>query len=224
VPQSTLSSDSCDDPPPCQRELLVTRVDGTDWAAPFYFTCGDVKVYAGRSNLQNKTVIPPNNIAWGSCPTGELSLATSNSTGFAYAYPDWAYTDKFNVEETVTCGCRKKVRITRTDQGATGWGPFMTLRCGGAPVEVIVGDSSSNTKDVTLFSPYNTGDCPSTFSGSTFPTDPIDGRGGHPYNFQLTELSGCDTGPQFYDTPPTDGNYPNYQQWIYEPNADQLAS
>jgi hypothetical protein len=224
VPQSTLSSDSCDDPPPCQRELLVTRVDGTDWAAPFYFTCGDVKVYAGRSNLQSKTVIPPNNIAWGSCPTGELSLATSNSTGFAYAHPDWKFTDKFNVEETVTCGCRKKVRITRTDQGATGWGPFMTLRCGGAPVEVIVGDSSSNTKDVTLFSPYNTGDCPSTFSGSTFPTDPIDGRGGHPYNFQLTELSGCDTGPQFYDTPPTDGNYPNYQQWIYEPNADQLAS
>jgi hypothetical protein len=222
VPQSTLSSDSCDDPPPCQRELLVTRVDGTDWAAPFYFTCGDVKVYAGRSNLQNKTVIPPNNIAWGSCPTGELSLATSNSTGFAYAYPDWAYTDKFNVEETVTCGCRKKVRITRTDQGATGWGPFMTLRCGGAPVEVIVGDSSSNTKDVTLFSPYNTGDCPVTFSGSTFPTDPIDGRGDHPYNFQLTELSGCETGPQFYDTLPTD--YPDYQPWIYEPNADQLAS
>jgi hypothetical protein len=98
----------------------------------------------------------------------------------------------------------------------------MTLRCGGAPVEVIVGDSSSNTKDVTLFSPYNTGDCPSTFSGSTFPTDPIDGRGGHPYNFQLTELSGCETGPQFYDTPPTD--YPDYQPWIYEPNADQLAS
>ena len=78
VPQSTLSSDSCDDPPPCQRELLVTRVDGTDWAAPFYFTCGDVKVYAGRSNLQNKTVIPPNNIAWGSCPTGCL-LYTSPS-------------------------------------------------------------------------------------------------------------------------------------------------
>jgi hypothetical protein len=224
VPQSTLSSDSCDDPPPCQRELLVTRVDGTDWGAPFYFTCGDVKVYVGRSNLQSKTVIPPNNIAWGSCPTGELSLATSNSTGFTFAHPDWNFTDNFNVEETVTCGCRKKVRITRTDQGATGWGPFMTLRCGGAPVEVIVGDSSSNTKDVTLFSPYNTGDCPSTFSGSTFPTDPIDGRGGHPYNFQLTELSGCDTGPQFYDTPPTDGNYPNYQQWIYEPNADQLAS
>ena len=224
VPQSTLSSDSCDDPPPCQRELLVTRVDGTGWGAPFYFTCGDVKVYAGRSNLQSKTVIPPNNIAWGSCPTGELSLATSNSTGFAYAHPDWNFPDKFNVEETVTCGCRKKVRITRTDQGATGWGPFMTLRCGGAPVEVIVGDSSSNTKDVTLFSPYNTGDCPSTFYGSTFPTDPIDGRGDHPYNFQLTELSGCETGPQFYDTPPTDGNYPNYQPWIYEPNADQLAS
>ena len=222
VPQSTLSSDSCDDPPPCQRELLVTRVDGTGWGAPFYFTCGDVKVYAGRSNLQNKTVIPPNNIAWGSCPTGELSLATSNSTGFTFAHPDWNFTDKFNVEETVTCGCRKKVRITRTDQGATGWGPFMTLRCGGAPVEVIVGDSSSNTKDVTLFSPYNTGDCPSTFYGSTFPTDPIDGRGGHPYNFQLTELSGCETGPQFYDTPPTD--YPDYQPWIYEPNADQLAS
>ena len=226
VPQSTLSSDSCDDPPPCQRELLVTRVDGTGWGAPFYFTCGDVKVYAGRSNLQSKTVIPPNNIAWGSCPTGELSLATSNSTGFTFAHPDWDFPDKFNVEETVTCGCRKKVRITRTDQGATGWGPFMTLRCGGAPVEVIVGDSSSNTKDVTLFSPYNTGDRPSTFYGSTFPTDPIDGRGGHPYNFQLTELSGCDTGTQFYDTPPTDGNYPypNYQQWIYEPEAGQLAS
>ena len=208
MPQSTESSDTCDDPPPCQRELKVERVGGdANWGAPFYFTCGDVEVYAGVSSSRTKLVIPPNNIAWGSCPTASFKRSAPGTSSFRYANTAWNYDDVFKVTEMNNCGCRRKVRITRTDSGASDWGHHMSLRCAGTsganPVEVIVGNSGSKTKDVVLFSPYN-GECPPTF---TLGTD----------NFQLDLLSTtCHSGNRVYDGA-------SFEQWIHSPAADQVV-
>ena len=213
VPQSTESSDTCDDPPPCQRELKVERVGGDpNWGAPFYFTCGEgtpnpVEVYAGISSSRTKLVIPPNNIAWGSCPTASFKRSAPGTSGFRYPDTTLNYDDVFKVTETNNCGCRRTVRITRTDSGASDWGHHMSVRCantGGAnPVEVIVGNSGSKTKDVVLFSPYN-GECPSTF---TLGTD----------NFRLDLLSTtCHSGNRVYDGA-------SFEQWIHSPAADQVV-
>ena len=85
----------------------------------------------------------------------------------------------------------------------------MSIRCRGGthgtvPVEVVVGNSGSKTKEVVLFSPYN-GECPGTF---VLGTD----------NFDFQLLDGCWSGNQEYDGPRA------FEGWIHDPADNQVAN
>ena len=69
-------------------------------------------------------------------------------------------------------------------------------------MEVVIGSSVSNPKDVVLFSLYN-GECPDTFVFSS----------SDQFTFGL--LDGCYSGNQVYDGPRA------YEQWIHLPDGDQ---
>ena len=160
VPGST--SDTCDDPPACVRELKVERVDGTatQWGQPFYFKCGDVEVDAGISTSKSKLVYPPSKIAWGSCPTGTIGHGYGSS-GFRWANPSHTWPDDFTITETLNCipdppACRRELKVERID--GYGWGEHFFFSCG--DVEVYVGSSDSKSKLVIPRNDITWGSCP----------------------------------------------------------------